>query len=150
MVNEKQKSTAQNIIAEIELFMKEESRQREIERQQKAKHTNQGDLYRAQLQHLERYVDQLIQDQTLRTKKVMMKEMKVDLNEKSELYEQLTDRLRNLEQECSNLIQEKKELTDSIETQKTIQKEMNQKIAQAEEGSVKNRSRTQGLLRITS
>ena len=37
-----------------------------------------------------------------------MKEMKVDLNEKSELYEQLTDRLRNLEQECSNLIQEKK------------------------------------------
>lgn len=105
MVNEKQKSTAQNIIAEIELFMKEESREREVERQQKAKQTNQGDVYRAELQHLERYVDQLIQDQTLRTKKVMMKEMKVDLNEKSELYEQLTDRLRNLEQECSNLIQ---------------------------------------------
>lgn len=40
MLNEKQKSTADNIIAEIELFLKEEARDREIERQHKAKYLN--------------------------------------------------------------------------------------------------------------
>ena len=46
MLNEKQKSTAQNIIAEIDLFLKEEGREREIERQQKGKLTNQGEVNR--------------------------------------------------------------------------------------------------------
>ena len=35
----------------------------------------------------------------------MLKEMAVNLVEKGEQYELMTDRLRNLEQECSNLIQ---------------------------------------------
>ena len=35
----------------------------------------------------------------------MLKEMSVNLAEKEENYELLTDRLRNLEQECGNLIQ---------------------------------------------
>ena len=42
MLNEKQKSTAENIIAEIDLFLKEEARERETERGQKAKLTNQS------------------------------------------------------------------------------------------------------------
>ena len=42
MLNEKQKSTAENIIAEVELFLKEEARERETERMQKAKHINQS------------------------------------------------------------------------------------------------------------
>ena len=46
MVNEKQRSTAENMISEIELYLKEESREREIERQQKNKLTTQGDSYR--------------------------------------------------------------------------------------------------------
>ena len=53
----------------------------------------------------------------------MMKEMKVNLAEKDEQYELLVDRLRNLEQECSNLIQEKKELNDALEVEKNISKE---------------------------
>lgn len=105
MVNEKQKSTAENIIAEIDLFLKEEARERETERQQKGKLTNQADIYRAELQNLERYSDNMIKEQTLRTKKKMLKEMGVNLGEKEENYDLLTDRLRNLEQECSNLIQ---------------------------------------------
>ena len=82
MVNQKQKSTAENMISEIELYLKEEGREREIERQQKNKLTTQGDAHRLQLQHLQRYVETLIKDQTLRTKKVMLKDMKVQLGEK--------------------------------------------------------------------
>ena len=74
----------------------------------KGKIVAEGEKYRVELQHLERYVETLIKDQTIRTKKKMMKDMRIELTEKEEHYEQLTDRLRNLEQECSNLIQEKK------------------------------------------
>lgn len=38
MLNEKQRSTAENTIAEIELFLNEEEREREIERQHKGKY----------------------------------------------------------------------------------------------------------------
>lgn len=60
--------------------------------------TNQSEAYRVELQHLERYVDTLIKEQTLRTKSKMLKEMALNLAEKDEQYELLVDRLRNLEQ----------------------------------------------------
>ena len=44
----------------------------------------------------------------------------------------LSDRLRNLEQECSNLIQEKKELQDSLDDQKRIEKELMQATSETE------------------
>ena len=40
----------------------------------------------------------MIKSQTLRAKKIMVKEMNNDLAEKEELYDLLSDRLRNLEQ----------------------------------------------------
>ena len=54
MVNEKQKSTAENNIAEIELFLKEEEREREIERQQKQKYVILCEEYRPEAQTLDR------------------------------------------------------------------------------------------------
>jgi hypothetical protein len=51
------------------------------------------------------------------------------LVEKEDIYDLLTDRLRNLEQECSNLIQEKKELQDALEDQKRFEKELLQNIS---------------------
>ena len=51
-----------------------------------------------------------------------MKEMNNDLGEKDDIYNLLVNRLRNLEQECSNLIQDKKELSDTVETQSKAQK----------------------------
>lgn len=59
----------------------------------------------------------MLKDQTLRAKKVMIKEMNHQFAHKDDLYNILSDRLRSLEQECSNLIQEKKECTDTLETQ---------------------------------
>ena len=61
----------------------------------------------------------------------------------------LTDRLRNLEQECSNLIQDKKELTDALETQLKVEKELQHQIAFTEEGITKSRSTTDSLRRVT-
>ncbi len=56
----------------------------------------------------------MIKEQTLRTKKVMIKEMTHDLREKEEVYDKLVDRLSYLEQACSNLISDKKDLQDSL------------------------------------
>jgi len=61
----------------------------------------------------------------------------------------LTDRLRNLEQECSNLIQDKKELTDALETQLKVEKELQHQIAFTEEGITNSRSTTDSLRRVT-
>ena len=66
------------------------------------------------MQFLEREGDNLLKDQTLRHKKLVIKDSNNDLSEKEEIYNLLTDRLRNLEQECSNLIQDKKELSDAL------------------------------------
>ena len=71
---------------------------------------------------LERENDNILKDKTLRSKKVLLKEMTNDLSEKEDIYNLLTDRLRNLEQQCSNLIQDKKELNDNLETQNKIEK----------------------------
>lgn len=75
MVNEKQKSTAENNIAEIELFLKEEEREREVERQHKQKYVILCEDYRLEAQNLDREAENMIKDQTLRAKKVMVKEM---------------------------------------------------------------------------
>jgi hypothetical protein len=96
------------------LFLKEEARDRDIERTHKSKYLNETEDYRTQLQHLERYVENLIKDQTARTKKLMIKEMHNDLDQKDANYNMLVDRLRTLEQECSNMIQLKKELQDEL------------------------------------
>jgi chromosome segregation ATPase len=69
---------------------------------------------RTEVQFLEREGDNLLKDQTLRHKKLVIKDSNNDLSEKEEIYNLLTDRLRNLEQECSNLIQDKKELSDAL------------------------------------
>ena len=47
---------------------------------------------------LERENDNILKDKTLRSKKVLLKEMTNDLSEKEDVYNLLTDRLRNLEQ----------------------------------------------------
>lgn len=80
----------------------------------------------------------------------MLKEMTINLREKEENYELLTDRLRNLEQECSNFIQEKKELNDALETEKNISKEFNEKIEELDHAIMSSKSRTDSLNRIIS
>jgi hypothetical protein len=57
----------------------------------------------------------MIKEQTLRTKKIMIKEMTHDLREKEEVYDKLVDRLSYLEQACSSLITDKKDLQDSLD-----------------------------------
>jgi hypothetical protein len=47
------------------------------------------------------------------------------------------------------LIQEKKELQDSLDDQKRIEKELAQVIAETEESTVQNRSNADSLRRIT-
>ena len=81
---------------------------------------------------LERENDNILKDKTLRSKKVLLKEMTNDLSEKEDIYNLLTDRLRNLEQQCSNLIQDKKELNDNLETQNKIEKQLQEAIAATE------------------
>lgn len=76
--------------------------------------------------------------------------MTINLREKEENYELLTDRLRNLEQECSNFIQEKKELNDALETEKNISKEFNEKIEELDHAIMSSKSRTDSLNRIIS
>ena len=78
----------------------------------------------------------------------MMKEMKVNLAEKDEQYELLVDRLRNLEQECSNLIQEKKELNDALEVEKNISKEFDEKLVEIETNTTTSRSKNEALTRL--
>ena len=56
----------------------------------------------------------MIKEQTLRTKKLMIKEMTNDLREKEEIYEKLVDRLGKLEQDCSALISDKKDFQDAV------------------------------------
>jgi chromosome segregation ATPase len=148
MLNEKQKSTADNNIAEIELFLKEEERERELERQHKNKYVIAGEECRLEIQTLDREADGILKEKTLRAKKVMLKESNTELAEKEEVYDLLTDRLRNLEQECSNLIQEKKELQDSLDDQKRIDKELSQAVAEAEEAILQNRSNADSLRRV--
>ena len=77
-----------------------------------------------------------------------MKEMNNDLGEKNDIYNLLVDRLRNLEQECSNLIQDKKELSDTVETQSKAQKELNEVIAVTEEEIAHARSTADSLSRV--
>ena len=77
-----------------------------------------------------------------------MKEMNNDLGEKDDIYNLLVDRLRNLEQECSNLIQDKKELSDTVETQSKAQKELNEIIAVTEEEIAHARSTADSLNRV--
>lgn len=72
-----------------------------------------------------------------------------DLSEKDDLYNLLTDRLRNLEQECSNLIQDKKELNDVLETQSKAEKELQESIGATEESISNSRSTGDSLKRVT-
>ena len=55
--------------------------------------------------------------------------MNNEVAEKEEVYNLLSDRLKNLEQECSNLIQAKKERTDSLGDQNRLEKELHELIA---------------------
>ena len=55
--------------------------------------------------------------------------MNNEVAEKEEVYNLLSDRLKNLEQECSNLIQVKKEFTDSLGDQNRLEKELHELIA---------------------
>ena len=75
--------------------------------------------------------------------------MNNDLAEKEELYDLLSDRLRNLEQQCSNLIQQKKELNDSLGDQSRMEKELLQQITVCEEAISSSRSTTDSLVRVT-
>lgn len=61
----------------------------------------------------------------------------------------MTDRLRNLEQECTNLIQEKKELQDALNDQGKLEKELLENIAQTEENITQSRSTGERLKRVT-
>ncbi len=79
----------------------------------------------------------------------MVKDMNNELSEKEDIYDLLTDRLRNLEQECSNLIQEKKELTDSLDDQARLEKELLAAIAATEEATTTARASIDSLTRIT-
>lgn len=56
----------------------------------------------------------MLQDRTIRAKKVGGKEISNELQERDDLYEMLSERLRNLEQECSDLIGAKKEMGDLL------------------------------------
>ena len=149
MLNEKQKSTADNTVAEIELLLNEEAREREIERQHKTKYLNVLEDCRIEVQLLERENDNILKDRTLRAKKVLLKDMANDLSEKDDLYNLLTDRLRNLEQECSNLIQDKKELHDVLDTQTKAEKELQDAIGATEESISNSRSTGDSLKRVT-
>ena len=149
MVNEKQKSTADNLIAEIELYLSEEAREREVERQHKFKYLTAAEDCRLEIQMLEREGDNLLRDQTLRTKKLLLKEMDNDLTQKEDLHDLLTDRLRNLEQECSNLIQDKKELGDTLESQTKEEKELQGLIGSVEEAISNSRSNADSLRRVS-
>jgi hypothetical protein len=100
------------------------------------------------MQTLDREADNILKEKTLRAKKIMLKESNTDLHEKEEVYDLLTDRLRNLEQECSNLIQEKKEMQDALEDQKRIEKELLLVTAETEEAILQNRSNTDSLRRV--
>lgn len=71
-----------------------------------------------------------------------------DLGEKEDIYNLLISRLNNLETECSNLIQDKKELTDTLETQGKTQKELNEAIAATEEEIAHARSTADSLDRV--
>lgn len=148
MLNEKQKSTAENNIAEIDLFLREEERERELERQHKAKYVAAAEECRLELQTLDREADSILKQKTLRAKKLMLKEGSAELQEKEEVYELLSDRLRNLEQECSNLIQEKKELQDAVEDQKRVEREVGAAVGEAEEAIAQNRSNADSLRRV--
>ncbi len=56
----------------------------------------------------------MIKEQTLRTKEIMLKEMKNDLEEKEEIHDKLAERLSRLEQDCTNLISDKKDMQDGL------------------------------------
>jgi chromosome segregation ATPase len=62
----------------------------------------------------------------------------------------LTDRLRSLEQESSNLIQEKKELSDAIESEKQISKEFDEKNQKLLADTLTCRSHMDALTRLTT
>jgi hypothetical protein len=47
----------------------------------------------------------------------MLKEMTHDLREKEEVYDKMVDRLSYLEQACSSLITDKKDLQDSLDAE---------------------------------
>lgn len=148
MVNEKQRSTAENAIAEVELFLSEEEREREAERVHKGKYVNAGEDCRSELQLLEREADNLLRDQTLRARRLLAKEMGNELAEKEDVYMLLTDRLRNLETECSGLIQDKKELGDALDTHTKAERDLEELMASAEESVATSRSGWEGLRRV--
>ena len=54
-----------------------------------------------------------------------------------------------MEQECSNLIQEKKELQDSLDDQKRMEKELMQAISESDESIIQNRSNADAVKRVT-
>ena len=54
-----------------------------------------------------------------------------------------------MEQECSNLIQEKKELQDSLDDQKRMEKELMQAISESDESIIQNRSNADAVKRGT-
>ena len=56
----------------------------------------------------------MIKEQTLRTKEIMLKEMKHDLEEKDQIHDKLAERLSRLEQDCTNMISDKKDMQDGL------------------------------------
>ncbi len=57
--------------------------------------------------------------------------------------------MRNLEQECSNLIQEKKELQDNLEDQGRMEKELKALTVSTEDNIAHCRSTADSLKRVT-
>lgn len=94
-------------------------------------------------------MDTLVKDQTLRTKKLMIKEMTCEFQEKEDVCDLLADRLRGLEQECSNLIQEKKELQDSLAEATLYEKELNQQTTIIQGSIVTCKSKADSQKRVT-
>ena len=127
MINEKQKNTHENRISEIDLFISERSRDRELERQQKQKMMDKTYEIKNEINLIDKDIDELVKVELSQHKSYKIKTLNTNIDEKRRLLTFFNDRLKKLEQECSNLIQDKKELSSNLEYERQLKSEKKQK-----------------------
>lgn len=100
---------------------------------------------KTEINTIERDIDDLVKVQLNQHKSYKIKTLNTNIEEKKRMVVFWNDRLRKLEQECENLIQDKKELHNNLEHERQLMKEKKEKTVDLNEKLLKFKSSIDGI-----